>query len=309
LRLKHWLVMALVACHPGSTLVSRAAEPRPGPLPLNAPLSADLTTRIAQGEAAFRVQNYGKVVDLLDRLAGHPLLEGRPEHLRVLEMLGASHWFMSSKDSARLIFGQLLREAPFQHFDEFVYPPELIAFFETRRRELVTAGIIPATPTDVNTPRRMLVREVHEDDTPGVVFLAPFGIGQFINDQDGKGTAMAIIQGLGAATMIASTIGIETLKVGDSNRIIAEDNGKQARFLNALWYGGMVVLTATWAYSIIDGFANRNTAPIIEERYELIEPAPKSAGPPPVDDGRARDVTLRLAPGPGDLGLGLSLGF
>ncbi len=291
----------LFALHPGplGSLItaSHAAEPRPAPLPLDAPLPAELSARIEQGEAAFRIQNYDKVVDILDRLAGHPLLEGRPEHLRVLEMLGASHWFMSARDSARLVFGQLLREAPFQRFDEFVYPPELIDFFETRRRELITAGIIPATPTDVNAPRRVLVREVREDDTPAIVFLAPFGVGQFINDQEGKGTAMAIVQGLGVATMLASTIGIETLKVGDTNRIIEEDNGKQARLLEALWYGGLVVLTASWAFSIVDGFANRNTAPIIEERYEFIEP---TAQP---------EVTLRLAPGPGDLGLGLSVGF
>jgi len=274
---------------------------------LNAPLPPELAARIEQGEAAFRVQNYGSVVDVLDRLAGHPLLEGRPEHLRVLEMLGASHWFMSAKDSARLVFGQLLREAPFQRFDEFVYPPELIAFFETRRRELVTAGIIPATPSEVNPSGRVLVREVHKDDTPGVVFLAPFGVGQFINGEDGKGTAMAIIQGLGAATMLASTIGLESLKVGDTNQIIEEDSGKQARLLNALWYGGLVVLGASWVYSIIDGFANRNTTPIIEERYELLEPSRPDVSPSAAA-GRP-DVTLRLAPGPGDLGLGLSIGF
>lgn len=288
------LALALLVAPPPA----RAAEPRPGPvvLPSETPLPADMLARIEQGEAAFQVQDYGKVVDVLDRLAGHPLLESRPEHVRVLEMLGASHFFLGSRDSARLVFGQLLRDAPFHRLDEFVYPPELLQFFEARRKELVTAGIIPASPADTTAPRRVLVREVKEDATPGVVFLAPFGVGQFLNGQDGKGTAFAIVEGLGAATMIASWIGIEPLKEGDSNIIREEDHGQQARFLEALWYGGLVVFGAAWAYSIIDGYANRRTEPLIEERYELIEPRP--------------DMTLRLTPGPGDLGgLGLAVDF
>ena len=127
-----------------------------------------------------------------------------------------------------------------------------------------------------------------------MVFLAPFGVGQFVNGDDGKGTAMAIIQGLGAATMIASTIGLETLKVGDTNRIIEEEDGNQARLLNGLWYGGLIVLGVTWTWSIVDGFANRVTQPVIEERYELLEPAPETGG-----------VRLRIVPAAGGLGLGL----
>jgi hypothetical protein len=290
------LAAALVATAlpPGDRLgaTTHAATPR---LPGETPLPAELSARIEQGEGAFRVQNYGRVVEILDRLAGHPRLEGRPEHVRVLEMLAASHWFTTAKDSARLVFGQLLRESPFHRLDEFVYPPELVDFFETRRRELVTAGIIPASPNDVSAPRRVLVRELKTDDTPAIVFLAPFGVGQFVNDEDGKGTAMAIIQGLGAATMVACYVGIETLKVPNTNRIRVEDGG-QARLLNSLWYGGLIVFSASWAYSIVDGFAYRRTEPIVEERFENIEP-------------RGPETTLRFVPGPGDLGLGVALDF
>ncbi len=283
-------LIALHAGHSGTWHSARAAEPRP----LNAPLPAELTKFIEQGEDAFRVQNYGKVVSVLDRLAGHPLLEARPEHLRVLEMLGASHWFMGSKDSARLVFGQLLRESPFQRLDVFVYPPELIDFFEQRRRELITAGIIPDKPVEETPTGRVLIREIQQNTTPAIVYFVPFGVGQFLNDEDGKGTAMAIVQGLGVATMLASTIAIATLQRDDEGRIIADD-GRQARFFESLWYGGAIVFGACWAYSIVDGLAFRDTEPRIEERYELITPS--------------KDVSLRWAPGPGDIGLGLSLDF
>lgn len=292
-----WIAPGLLALGHGP-LVVRAAEPRPVVvLPSAQPIPEEIAMRIEDGEAAFRVQDYGRVVEILDRLAGHPALEGRPEHVRVLEMIATSHWFMEARDSARLVFGQLLRAAPFHRLDAFVYPPELIEFFEKRRTELITAGIIPATPAEDNTPRRVLVREIEREDTPGIVFLAPFGVGQFVNDEPGKGTAFAIVQGLAAGTMIASWVGIETLKVGDSNRIRVEDGG-QARLLNALWFGGLGVFGVAWTWSIIDGFANRRTEPTVQERFELL-------------DQRGRpETSLRLVPGPGDLGgLGLEVGF
>lgn len=297
-RLRHFMMLVLLATASGAVTQGIGSSARAA----EAPLPSDLTARIEEGEAAFRIQNYEKVVEALDRLAGHPLLEGRSEHLRVLEMLAASHWFLGARDSARLVFGQLLRESPFHKLDAFVYPPELLSFFDTRKRELVQAGIIPANPgPDGGATRRVLVREVSADATPTIAYFAPFGIGQFANGEDGKGTGLAIIQGVGMATMAATWVGIETLKIGDTNRIAESDRG-QARLLEALWYGGMVVTVASWTYGIIDGFVNRDTRPRVEERWELLEP------------GRTTPVTqaptVRLVPGPGDLGgVGLDVSF
>jgi hypothetical protein len=276
-----------------------AAEPRP---PTDQ-LPRELTDRIAQGEAIFQIQNYERVIETLDRLAGHPRLEGRPDHIRVLEMLGASHWFLGARDSARLVFGLLFRESPFHRLDGFIYPAELIDFYEVRRRELVTAGIIPATPseTDSFAGRRVLVREVTSTEAPAVVYLMPFGVGQFVNGDSGKGAAVAVIQGIGAATMIASWIGIEGLKVGDTNRVLPEDGG-QARLLEALWYGGMGVMSATWAFSIVDGFLSRDTTPRVNERFELLEPG---ARPPAAGPTSSPNLRMGLTP----LGVELDLRF
>jgi hypothetical protein len=76
------LTLVLLATASGAVTVGGGSSARAA----EAPLPSDLTARIEEGEAAFRIQNYEKVVEALDRLAGHPLLEGRSEHLRVLEM-------------------------------------------------------------------------------------------------------------------------------------------------------------------------------------------------------------------------------
>lgn len=282
-----------------------AAEPRaPG-----GDIPPELTERLRDGERYFQIQDYERVVEVLDRLAGHPRLEGQPAHTRVLEILGASHWFVGARDSARLVFGQLLRESPFHRLDGFVYPSELIDFYEVRRRELVTAGIIPASPDQLDTfaGRRVLVREIKATEAPAVVYLMPFGVGQFVNGDSGKGAAVAVIQGLGAATMIASWVGIEALKVGDTNRILPGDAG-QAKLLDALWYGGMGVFAATWAFSVVDGFVSRDLTPRIDERFELLEPGPARAGPlSPSGLSPSPDLapTLRLVPTLGGIELDL----
>lgn len=292
----------MVALWAGSAF---AGEPREAPRETSGELPAELTSRIAEAEGFFQVQDYEKVVRVLDKLAGHPRLEGQKTHIRVLEMLGASHWFLGAPDSGRLIFGQLLRESPFHRLDGFVYPAELIEFYEGRRRELVTAGIIPASPSEVEsfTSRRVLVREIEQNDAPAVVYLMPFGVGQFVNGDSGKGATLAVIQGIGAVTMIATWLGIEGLKVGDTNRISPGDEG-QARLLEALWYGGAGVFVAGWGYSIADGFANRDTTPVVRERFELLDPQSRSPQPPTTTGPPApRGPSVQLAPsflgGPG----------
>jgi len=261
------------------------------------PLSATIAERITATERAFAVQDYPRVIVLADGLMGHPDLAGRSEHVKLLEWLGSAHWFSGARDASRLVFGALLRESPFHRLDEFIYPQELIDFFEERRAELVNARIIPSRPDeplpDQVGPQRILTRNFHLPTTPVVAYLAPFGVGQFANDEPGKGALMAVLQGIGAATMAATWLGIEALKTPGSNQISREDGGS-ARLLNGLWYAGFSLFTATWAYSIIDGLVVRETEPTVEERFEFIDPAEL----PP---------TTRLVPGPGGFGLGLDV--
>lgn len=275
-----------------------------------------IAERITQAESAFRVQNYPRVVLLLDPLVGHPKLEGRPEHIKVLEWLGAAHWFTNARDAARLVFGQLLKDSPFHKLDAFVYPGELIEFFEARRRELIDANVIPAKPDatpDPVGPRTMLIRTVTNTRQPTVLYLAPFGVGQFMNDEVGKGATFAALQGLGVVTMGAMHLLIGGLETNDAGQILASNEG-EAKLLNAFWYAGLGLFVASWAFSIVDGFANRVTEPIIEERMERLPPRDRDGGPasPSVDfdpDLLPDPPRLHLGPGPGQVGVGLGVSF
>lgn len=287
---------------------ARAADPAPPgdpaatatPSPGEEAIPTGIAERITRAESAFRVQNYPRVVELLDSLVNHPKLEGRPEQVKVLEWLGAAHWFMNVPDAARLAFGQLLKESPFHTLDPFVYPEQLIAFFEARRKELIDANVIPSKPEPGpdTGPRAVLVRTVTRHDTPTLAYVVPFGVGQFANDDIGKGATFAALQGIGVVTMAATWLGIEGLKVSGTNKIAESDRG-QANLLNAMWYVGLGVFVTSWAFSIADGFANRQAGPTIDERLERLEPSDLPPTPPRVI----------LGPGPGDLGVGLGVLF
>lgn len=285
-----------------------AAAPTPPPAapapktPDDDEIPTGIAERITKAESAFRVQNYPKVVSYLDSLVGHPKLEGRPEHVKVLEWLGAAHWYTGAKDASRLVFGQLLKESPFHKLDPFVYPDQLIAFFETRRKELIDANVIPGKPgpdVDPNAPRDVLIRTVMHHDAPVIAYFVPFGVGQFANDDDGKGVAFAVIEGIGLVTMAAAWFRIEALKV-DGTNTITEANRGEAELLDTLWLVGAGVFVASFTSSVVDGLINRRTAPTVEERHQLMRPSELPAAPPP---------RVILGPGPGDLGVGATVTF
>lgn len=267
-------------------LPSAAALARPKPK------ATDLTQLIEDAKLAFEVQDYDTVIRLLDEASLTPELDTHRDQARALEMLGASYWFTAAFPSARIVFGLLLRRTPFHQLDQFVYPAELIMFFNQRRRELIDASLIPGRPSETISPitQTLLVREYTHNQTPTFTYLLPLGLGQFANNDTGKGVAFAVFQGLGMATMAATWLGVESLKIEGTNRIHRSDR-KQAELMQGIWYGGLGLFISSWAWSIIDGFAYRNKPPQLKERLELIE-----------DGGPSTSLQLDLSP----MGLSLS---
>lgn len=297
-RLRGALAVALVAL-----LATAAPSPhaRAGAPPSSATeLPAELRERIAAAEAAFRVQSYARVIELLQPLVGHRLLRGREEHRDVLEWLGVSQYLSGARDAARLIFTKLVQEWPRYHLDELLYPPDLVRFFEERRQDLIDLGVIePGRDPNVKT-RLVLVRELESTDIPTIGYFAPFGVGQFANDEPGKGVALAVIQGIGLITTAATWLAIDGLK-DDATGYVSRADESKATALNALWVAGAVLFGGSYVYSVADGLLGRRTEGRATYRYELIDvdelpPAPDLSGP-------------RLGPSREGYGVELTLGF
>jgi hypothetical protein len=255
--------------------------------------------RITQGEAAFKVQNYPRVIELLKPLAGHRLLKGRREHRDVLEWLGVSQWLSGAEDDARLVFAKLILEWPNFQLDELVYPPDLVRFYDARRQDMIDLGVIDPNRDPSLKKRLVLVRRDIDREVPTIAYFAPLGVGQFANDEPGKGTVVVVLQVIGLATTAGTWLAIDGLK-DDSGFIRAADEGK-ATALNALWLAGAVIFAGSYVYGVIDGLANQPDGPESELRYEFID---IDTLPPPPDAAQ-----IQLVPGPGDVGLGLGVVF
>ncbi|TNF23899.1 MAG: hypothetical protein EP329_26285 [Deltaproteobacteria bacterium] len=285
------LVVWLAVLAPGAL---HAAEPAAdNDLPL------ELMQRITQGESAFKVQNYPRVIELLKPLAGHRLLKGQRKHRDVLEWLGVSQWLSSQEDDARLTFAKLILEWPNYHLDELLYPPELVQYYEARRKEMIDLGVVDPN-RDPNVKKRLvLIRHDIEREVPTIAYFAPFGVGQFANDEAGKGTVVVVLEVLGLAATAGTWLAIEGLK-DEQGYVRAADEGKVTA-LNALWIAGAAIFAGAYIYSVTDGLLNEPDGAESDLRYELID---IDALPPPPDSAQ-----IELIPGPGEVGLGLGLTF
>lgn len=230
-----------------------------------------LTQRLTKAEAAFNVQNYPRVIELLNPLTDAKFdgLKRRAEYLRVLEWLGASQWLSGQQDTAlQFTFTELLTRWPRHRLDELVYPDALIREFDRQRDFLIRYRIIDPFATPSSSSVSAIVKYVETPTTPTIAYFAPFGVGQFANDQDGKGTVVAALQGIGIVTAAVTWLAVEDLK---TNGVVSANDEGAATALRALWIAGATLFTASYIYGVADGLVNRQTEPTVRLKREFID--------------------------------------
>ena len=239
------------------------------------------------------------MLEILRPLAGHRLLRGRPIHRDVLEWLGVAAWLSGAEDEARLVFAKLILEFPAYRLDELVYPLDLVRFYDARRQEMIDLGVVDPTRDPSVKSRLVLVRRERTRDLPTLAYFSPFGVGQFANDDDGKGAVALVLQVVGLATTAGAWLAVDGLK--DAQGYVPRADANSATALNALWIAGAALFAGAYIFSVSDGLLNADAAPEVELRYEFMDIEDL---PAPPDSAR-----LELRPGPGEVGLGLGLSF
>ena len=265
--------------------------------------TTDKEAALAGSSEAFEVQDYDRVIELLRPLLASDALKGDARRHVSLERLAASYWFTDALDAARLTFATLLKETPDYALDPLYYPQELITFFSTEKQRLLDLGFIGAPPQDtVEKPGRRLrvVKTVTKRAMPTIGYLMPFAVGQFSNEDEGKGTLLAVLQGIGLATNIAAWIAIEAMKKKGTNLVSVSDSGR-AEVTSILWWIGTSLFAGSYVYSVVDGFVFRPPEESVERGVEL--------EPPRTSSGNTRGLELRLSPSPLGTGLGLQGSF
>ncbi len=179
--------LAMVA----TVLVGPAAHAKPPapapPPPVTAPVGAsgpshDAKATFEEAVNSFKYQDFDNAVPQLRTLLyPTPRVERRREW-QVREYLGASLWWVGSKNEANDEFTALLVRDATHKLDPAVYPPKMIADFETLRDNLVRLGVIK------NVAQAPEPLDLAQPPPFGLMFV-PFGVGQFANHSPGKGAA------------------------------------------------------------------------------------------------------------------------
>ncbi len=151
---------------------------------------SDTKATFEEAANSFKYQDFDNAVPQLRALLYPTPRVDRRREWQAREYLGASLWWVGSKNEANDEFTALLVRDSGHKLDPAVYPPKMVADFEHLRDNLVRLGVIKGVVQIPDPP----------DDTAhpppyGLMFM-PFGVGQFANRSPGKGTAFLVTEAL-----------------------------------------------------------------------------------------------------------------
>lgn len=173
--------------------------------------ATDAGEEYQRGRTAFLRGQYQRAISIL-----HPLLypdlrlESEEEVVRAHRMLGVSYLFENQPAQARVEFRKLLELAPDFRFDALLDPPRVVEFFNeiVREQQSELSDIeVRLRKREAEMARRtsqVIERRIERRSFP--LAFVPFGVGQFQNGQPAKGWMFLGIEGVLAATSVATFV-------------------------------------------------------------------------------------------------------
>lgn len=190
-----------------------------------APAHADELEAFEKARAAYEGARYQEAIERFEALVGGdtPRLRSTPLVLESRKYLAASYLFAGDPERAEDQFERLLRADPSYHLDPMAFPQEVHALFgsvqdrldarEQARRLEETRQAEQARQQETERERlRARVMELEDIARQEVVrtensrwvAMIPFGVGQLQNGHRRLGIAMAVTQGILAATALTT---------------------------------------------------------------------------------------------------------
>jgi hypothetical protein len=221
---------------PQDTPQSRAATPTPTP--------SDAVSAYDDAMNTFQYQDFDSAVPKLRALLYPETTLDYKREWKARECLSAALWWQGEFAAAREELTALLVRNAQARFDAAVYPPKMIADFETQRQTLVRLGVIKADqlPKVPDTPPQKV------EPPPYALMWFPFGVGQFANREPGKAMALLVGQVLlagGSAAMYhANTVEYQQTAQRSLSRDATQLSLSAGFWLLAAW--GVWDATRTW---------------------------------------------------------------
>ena len=231
---------------------------------------ADDLSEFEGARARYDRHDYQRAVDAFRKLVGSdpPRIANALLVLESRKYYAASLLFVGAEDEARLQFRLLLQQEPDYALDPLAFPTEVVALFDNvklslrrdldlrreaelnRQRELdrEVAAVDQLRRDNLERLRGLAgEREVRHENSRWIASV-PFGVGQLQNGHRRLGVALAVTEGLAAATSIVTYVGHQTY-VGD--RPTAAEVGATNRAQHAWFTANLVSFGAFAALAVI----------------------------------------------------------
>ncbi len=315
------LLTLLLTCVPNSVFAQdpipetsphaeSAPEPEQKPKPLR-DFPADPTTRLAMARHAFNTAEFDILRPLLEPLLNpQSLLDDLLDRQEARQLLALGLFFEAQQvpdasqrrtllRAVRGYFLSMLREQPDYTLDSLIYPASIVEIFENVREEnreelhsiraAQNAENFAEAPVDL----QMLYIEREVQNNHFALNFFPFGVGQFQNNSNVKGTLFAISQGLALAINITSYLMIEYLR-GPDGHYETSSTTRGGNYAEALgWqraqYSALGSFAALYAWSVLDGVLNFNATQI---RIRTLDAPPSELNVPTLNTGNDAGLTL-----------------
>ena len=231
--------------------------------------------RLLLAQKAFRNIQFGRLRGLLEPLFSPEVIISRGQgRLEARALLGTGLFFEAGGDdpeadaalrgAAEAQFLALLRESPDYELDPLAYPTSVVEFFElTKQKHAPELEARRGASQDQVPPSAGLtsiyIERVVRRRNWGLNFM-PFGVGQFQNGDDIKGTLLGAGQAAALTTNVAAFVWAQSIW-RDVGGVFPRDAtgsrpGSQAQTvenLEAAMYISLGVFAALYAWSVADG--------------------------------------------------------
>lgn len=247
--------------------------------------------------ALYEAHDWPRAIAAFEALVGGetPTLESQPLVLESRKYLAAAYVFDGRERAAADQFERLLTEEPTYELDATQFPREVVQLFDrvrtrlAERREAETARAeLEAEVVRLRAENETLRAEASGERVVEVpreqwLMFLPFGVGQFVNDEEGLGWFFAVTEALAGGAMIGLLIAHQALVA------VLQDNGTGVD--RALWERVNdaldIVEPLSWSSTaLLAGFA---IAGVIQANVAFTPTRSVRVPPPP-------SVSLRVGP-------------
>ena len=200
--------------------------------------------------------NYKKVIEII-----RPLLyptsrfSDEEKEIKALRLLGLSFWFANDLKNATQTFTVLLNRRPDFKLDPVLVPSGAIAFFKKIKHKLKKnlEEIRRKKLEELKKHAPILKQTVIVHKNYPLLALAPFGMGQFQNEQPIKGWVLFSIQTVSALISISSYM---YLRNKYPKGYVPTDKVDSARQIQYLQVGSGSLFFGAWILGVVDSFIN-----------------------------------------------------